>query len=101
MELVLIVTAAGLIGALVRYLVPGRALHGLAVLPAAGVIAGSLLWVILVWVGSPQNAWWSWAIAVGLTTVAVVVVALILPKRRQADEDALWAEMTGHSPTRK
>lgn len=101
MELVLIVTVAGLIGATLRYLVPGRQRHGLAVLPAAGVIAGSLLWVILVWLGAPQNAWWSWAIALGLTTVAVLALALILPKRRQADEEALWAEMTGHSPASK
>lgn len=97
MELVLIVTAAGLIGALLRYLVPGRHSHGLAVLPATGVIAGSVLWVILIWLGSPPNAWWSWAIALGLTTVAVLALAVILPKRRQVAEDALWAEMTGRS----
>jgi len=101
MELVLIVTAAGLIGAALRYLVPGRHSHGVAVLPAIGVITGSLLWVILIWLGAPPAAWWSWAIALGLTTVAALVVALMLPKRRQAAEDALWAEMTGNSSTRQ
>jgi hypothetical protein len=93
MELVLIVTAAGLIGTTARYLFPGRQSHGLAVMPAAGVIVGSLVWVLLIWVGAPENAWWSWLIALGVTTVAVVALALVLPRRRAAADEALWSEL--------
>lgn len=94
MELVLIVTAAGLIGVTVRYLVPGRASHGLAVMPSAGVIVGSLAWAVLIWAGAPESAWWSWTIALGLTAVGAVALAIVLPRRRAAADDALWATLT-------
>ncbi len=48
MELVLVVTFAGLLGLALRYIVPGRDLHGLAVMPSAGVILGSLGWLIAI-----------------------------------------------------
>jgi hypothetical protein len=97
MELVLIVTAAGLIGLAVRYLVPGRASHGLAVMPSAGVIIGSVVWAVLIWAGAPESAWWSWAIALGLTLVGSVVMAVVLPRRRAAADDALWATLTSQA----
>lgn len=98
MELVLIVTAAGLIGVAVRYLIAGRQSHGLAVMPAAGIIVGSLAWGVLIWTGAPESAWWSWTIALGLATVAAIALALVLPRRRAAADEALWAELTRPRP---
>lgn len=97
MELVLIVTAAGLLGLTVRYLVPGRTSHGLAVMPSAGVIIGSIAWGILIWAGAPETAWWSWTIALGLTTVGTLSLALVLPRRRAAIDQALWATLTSQA----
>ena len=51
MELVLVVTFAGILGLALRYIVPGREHPGLAVMPAAGVILGSLGWLVAIWVG--------------------------------------------------
>lgn len=95
MELVLVVTFAGLIGLGVRYLIPGRALHGLFVMPATGIIAGSLAWAVTVWAGLNPTGIWPWIIALGLSAVASIVLGIYLPKRRQAADDALWAELTG------
>lgn len=89
MELVLIVTAGGLIGTALRYLVPGRTSHGLAVLPATGVIVGSLVWLLVVWFGSPVDAWWSWVITLSVTTLATGYFAWWLPQRRAAEDEAL------------
>jgi len=99
MELVLIVTAAGLIGTAVRYLVPRRRSHGLAVMPSAGVIVGSLSWGVLIWLGAPETAWWSWTIALGLSALACLALAIVLPRRRAAADEALWVKLTGQQPT--
>jgi len=95
MELVLVVTFAGLIGLTVRYLIPGRSLHGLFVMPATGIVAGSLAWAVAVWVGLDTAGIWPWIIALGLSAVASIALGIYLPKRRQAADDALWAELTG------
>lgn len=94
MELVLVVTFAGLIGLLLRYVIPGRALHGLFVMPATGIVAGSLGWAIAVWVGLDPATVWPWVMALGLSAAAPIALGIILPKRRQAADDALWAELT-------
>jgi hypothetical protein len=93
MELVLIVTAGGLIGTAIRYILPGRNFHGLAVMPAAGVIVGALVWLVVVWFGGPVDAWWSWVITLGVTTMATIFLALELPKRRAAADERLRQEL--------
>ena len=97
MELVLVVTFAGLIGLAVRYLIPGRAMHGLFVMPATGIIAGSLAWAIAIWVGLDPAGIWPWIIALWLSAAAPIALGLVLPKRRQAADDALWAQLTSGS----
>jgi hypothetical protein len=97
MELVLVVTFSGLIGLALRYLIPGRAMHGLFVMPATGIVAGSLGWAIAVWVGLDPAGIWAWVVALGLSAAAPIALGLVLPKRRQAADDALWAQLTSAS----
>lgn len=97
MELVLVVTFSGLIGLALRYLIPGRAMHGLFVMPATGIVAGSLGWAIAVWVGLDPTGIWAWVVALGLSAAAPIALGLVLPKRRQAADDALWAQLTSAS----
>jgi len=94
MELVLVVTFAGLLGLALRYIVPGRDLHGLAVMPSTGVILGSLGWLIAIWVGIDAEGPWGWIIALGLALVGTTALGIVLPKRRKAADEALWAELT-------
>ena len=97
MELVLVVTFSGLIGLLLRYLIPGRAMHGLFVMPSLGIIAGSLSWAIAVWAGLDSASIWPWIGALGLSAAVPIALGFILPKRRQMADDALWAELTGRT----
>lgn len=94
MELVLIVTFAGLIGLAVRYVVPGRAWHGLALMPSLGVIIGSLGWALAIWVGLEAQTVWPWVLSLGLTLVGSIAAAIIVPRRRDAADKELWARLT-------
>jgi hypothetical protein len=94
MELVLIVTFAGILGAAVRYMVPGRDRHGLGLLPSVGVIIGSLAWSLVVWLGAPPETFIPWLISLGLATAGTIGLAVWLPKKRDDDDSALFAELT-------
>ena len=94
MELVLIVTAAGLIGTALRYTLPGRDRHGLALMPASGVIIGSLIWAIAIWVGLDAATPWPWLLSLGLTLVGVTALGIWLPRARDAADQARWSELT-------
>jgi hypothetical protein len=94
MELVLVVTFAGLIGLAARYAMPGRQWHGMALMPSLGVIIGSLSWVVAIWVGLDARSVWAWAIALGLTVIGVVIGGIMIPRRREAADQALWTQLT-------
>jgi hypothetical protein len=94
MELVLVITFAGILGLALRYVIPGREHHGLAVMPSSGVILGSLGWLIAIWVGIDASGPWGWVIALGLALVGTTALGIALPRRRVAADDALWAELT-------
>jgi hypothetical protein len=101
MELVLVVTFAGLIGAAIRYLVPGRDRHGLGLMPSVGVIVGSLAFVVAVWAGLAPRSVWPWIISLGLTVAVSVWLAIWLPKKRDADDQAMFARLTDTTPVTK
>ena len=94
MELVLVITFAGLIAAAIRYMVPGRDRHGLGLMPSVGVIVGSLSYVIAVWAGLAPRSVWPWVISLGLTIAVTVWLGIWLPKKRDADDEAMFARMT-------
>lgn len=94
MEIVLVVTFAGLIGAAIRYMVPGRDRHGLGLMPSLGVAVGALTYVIAVWAGLAPRSVWPWVISLGLTVAACVWVGIWLPKKRDADDEAMFTRMT-------
>ena len=94
MELVLVVTFAGLLGLALRYIIPGRKHHGFAVMPSAGVIVGSLGWLIAIWVGLDPSGPWGWVVALGLALVGTIGLGIVLPRRRTQADNALWSELT-------
>ena len=95
MELVLVVTFAGIIGLALRYIVPGREHHGLAVMPSAGIILGSLGWLIAIWVGIDASGPWGWVLSLGLAVAGTTALGIVLPKRRIAADEALRATLIG------
>lgn len=94
MELVLIITFSGLIGALVRYLVPGRDRHGLFVLPGLHIAAASLLWTASVWAGLSPYSVWPWLVSLVLSTAGGVWLALWLPGRRDLEDQELLESLS-------
>lgn len=94
MELVLVVTAAALIGAAVRYLVPGRDRHGLIALPALQVALASVLFVATMWLGLEPQSIWAWLIALVVSTAAHIAVAIWLPGARDRADEQLYNELT-------
>jgi hypothetical protein len=94
MELVLVVTFAGVLGLALRYLIPGRNTHGFAVMPSAAIILGSLGWLLAIWVGLEASGPWGWVVALGLALVGTVALGLVLPRKRTEADEALWKELT-------
>ncbi len=94
MELVLVVTFAGLIGAAIRYVVPGRDRHGLGLMPSVGVAVGSLAFVVVVWAGLAPRSVWTWLITLGLTLAVTLWLALWLPKKRDGDDEEMFTRLT-------
>ena len=92
-NLVLVITAAGLIGFGLRYVLPLRDRLGLAVVPSTAIIAGSLGWALAMWVGFSPSGIWGWVIALGLSIAAPIAVGMYLPRRRDAADEALWENL--------
>lgn len=93
-NLVLVITVAGLLGLAIRSFMPRRETLGIVVLPALAVVAGSLGWALAMWVGIPADSVWGWVIALGLAAGLPVAAGIVLPPRRDAADAALWASLT-------
>lgn len=92
MEIVFVTVIGAGIGAVVRYLVPGRRSYGMALLPAVGAAATAAVWAILVWAGWTFDGGWIWVVSIGAGLIASVLVAVLLPRARAAaDTRALHA----------
>jgi hypothetical protein len=84
MEIVYVTVVGAGIGLLLRYLLPGREVYGVALLPALGAALTAATWAGLTWLGWKADGVWIWVAALGAATVVPLVVALVLSKRRQA-----------------
>ncbi len=93
-NLVLVITAAGLIGLALRVILPKRDRLGFAVIPSAAIIGGSLGWALAMWVGISPDSVWGWVIALGLALAAPIAAGILLPPRRDAADTALWDGLT-------
>ena len=95
MEIVFVTVIGAGLGALIRYLVPGRRSYGMALLPAVGAAVTAAVWAILVWLGWSFDGGWIWAVAIGTGVVADILVAALLPRARAASDARRLHELTG------
>lgn len=95
MELLFVTVIAAAIGALVRYLVPGRSAYGLFLLPAIAAAVASVVWVGLVWLGWTFDGGWIWVVSLGVATVAAIAGALLLVRARGQADDRLLHRLSG------
>jgi hypothetical protein len=93
-ELLFVVLGGAVIGLAGRYLLPNRHTHGSVLVPALGVIAASVLWVVLTWAGLKWNGGWIWWITL-LGTVAIVAVAdIVIGRLREAADERMLHTLT-------
>lgn len=94
MELIFVTVIAASIGGLVRYLLPGRDAYGILLLPAVAAATTAAVWVALVWLGLTFDGGWIWVISIAAGTIVPIVLALVLPGRRRAADDAMFARLS-------
>jgi hypothetical protein len=83
-EIIYVTVVGAGIGLLLRYLLPGRHVYGVALLPALAAAVTVATWAALTWVGWKADGGWIWVAALGGATAVSLVVALVLSSRRQA-----------------
>lgn len=95
MELVYVTVIAALIGAGLRYLLPGHRAYGLLLLPAVTAAVTATVWVGLVWLGFTFDGGWIWAISLASGVVAALVSALLLVRYRATADERLLHRLSG------
>jgi len=86
MQILYAIAIAGVLGVIVRYIVPGRHSYGIALAPGAAAAVAAMAWAVLAWLGWDWTVGWIWVISLGAGLVAVVLIAILAPGiRRRAD----------------
>lgn len=95
MELVYVTVIAAIIGAGMRYLLPGHRAYGLFLLPAVAAAVTATVWVGLVWLGFTFDGGWIWAISLASGVVVALLSALLLVRYRAASDEQLLQRLSG------
>lgn len=94
MELLFVVLGAALIGLGLRYLLPGRATYGSAVLPAVSAAAAAIVWAGLTWIGWTFDGGWIWWVSLLAGGVVAIATALLVAPRRKRYDVALFDRLS-------
>ena len=74
------------LGTAVRYLVPRRDTHGVALIPAIGGIVAGVVWLGLTWLGWAWDGGLIWVVTLLVAAVVSAVVALVLGRSRATSD---------------
>jgi uncharacterized membrane protein YeaQ/YmgE (transglycosylase-associated protein family) len=92
MEFLFIVFYAAILGLVAPYVQIGSDRYGSFVPPVIGIATGSVLWVLLTWLGFGYTDGWIWTIVMLGMPVAMFFGSKALDKQREKlDEQALAA----------
>jgi hypothetical protein len=94
MELLFVTLIAFCIGLGTRYALPGRGTYGLVVVPAAAAAVTAVVWVALTWLGWKFDGGWIWVVSLAASVVVSLLLALVLPRSRRANDDALLQQLS-------
>ena len=86
MEFLFIVFYAAILGLVAPYVTLGSDRYGILVPPAIGLAAGSVLWILLTWLGFEYTSGWIWSLVMLGMPVAMFFGSKALDKAR-AKED--------------
>lgn len=92
MEFLFIVFYAVILGLVAPYVQMGSDRYGILVPPVIGLAAGSVLWILLTWLGFGYTDGWIWSIVMLAMPVAMFFGAKALERQRvKQDEQVLAA----------
>jgi hypothetical protein len=94
-ELLFVLVIAACIGALVRYVLPGRHSYGMLLLPAVDLVATAIIWVGLTWAGWKFDGGWIWVAALGGGGVVAILVELAVWQGRTRSDRHRLHELSG------
>jgi uncharacterized membrane protein YeaQ/YmgE (transglycosylase-associated protein family) len=89
MELAYVTVIGAAIGALARYLLPGRRSYGMLLLPAIAAAVTAAVWAGLVWLGWTFDGGWIWVVSLASAVVASVLSAILIVRYRDTADERL------------
>ena len=94
MELLFVLLGAAGVGAIPRYILPGRKRYGSALLPSVSVVVAAIVWAGLTWLGWPFDGGWIWWVSLIAGFLAAMAVPLVIAPRRKIRDDALFERLS-------
>ena len=90
MEILYAIAIAGVLGAIVRYVLPDRAAYGVAIAPAIGAAVAALVWTSFAWIGWDWSNLAIWLYSLGAALVATILFVLVAPPARRRVDAAFF-----------
>lgn len=88
MYILLALIGACALGIGAHYLLPNRALRGVAVVPAVATAAAAVIYTVLQWTGVGEDSVWLWlASIVGALAIAVATGYVLTTSRLRSDAE--------------
>lgn len=93
MELLFVALGGAILGLAARYSLPGRATHGVALIPAIGTAVAAVVWVGLTWLGWPWDGGWIWVVSLAASGVVSALAALLIGPSREHHDAELFERL--------
>jgi hypothetical protein len=94
-QLIYAAVIGAFIGVTLHYVLPGRHLTGLFLLPAIGAAATCIGWVASVWAGLKLDGGWIWVVSLGAAAVVSLALGLLLPRVRRIGDEQRLHQLSG------
>lgn len=94
MTLLYVIVIGVVIGIAGRYVFAHRDLTGILLVPAIGICAASLVWILLTLLGWSWSSGWIWLVTILATGVLVTASSLVLTRTRAHADDNRYAALT-------
>lgn len=89
-----VVIGGALVALAFRYLLPGRATYGSALLPALGAAVSAVVWAGLTWLGWPFDGGWIWWASLAAAGLAAIALPLLIAPRRSRHDEQLFERLS-------
>jgi len=87
MEFLFIVFYAAILGLVAPYITLDSDRYGILVPPAIALAGGSVLWVVLTWLGFEYTSGWIWSLVMVAMPVIMFFGSRLLSKKREEQDE--------------